>query len=186
MIPQPYHSGSTYPLGGIYPLAQPYYRAILSCLLYHTTQPCSQQLQPSTHDTHSPLTPPHKGSSYHQIKWIDRRYTTPTHATSQLHAIPTLSLCYAYGISLPHAYPYGSTTAMHSYHSHTTHRAMREPQRDHSEPRARLGTTTTGTARHRDHQRADHNGRHRPRAGMTLNFWGGAGDQQPLTFFGFA
>lgn len=127
MFPQPYHSGSTYPLGGIYPLAQPYYRAILSCLLYHTTQPCSQQLQPSTHDTHSPLTPPHKGSSYHQIKWIDRRYTTPTHATSQPHS-SMLSLpyphAYAYGISLPHAYPYGSTTAMHSYHSHTTHTTM--------------------------------------------------------------
>lgn len=141
MFPQPYHSGSTYPLGGIYPLAQPYYRAILSCLLYHTTQPCSQQLQPSIHHTQ----PSHTTTQELQLSLDNGQAGATPRLTryltaSQLHAIPTLSLWY---IPTP-------CLSLWQYHSHArhhtaqhTHDTMREPQRHTASHGHGTGTETT-------------------------------------------
>lgn len=183
MFPQPYPSGGTYPLGGIYPLAQPYSRRHLSCLLYHTTS-----LGASSYSYHSTFTQPSHTTTQGlqlSLEWIGRRYPTPTHATSQPHS-SMLSLPYPYGMPMVYPYPMPIPMVVPQPCTATTHTPHTEPQRDHSQPRAWQVGTTTGTARHRGHQRANHNGRHRPRDGATFKILRGAGDQQPLTFFGFA
>lgn len=173
MFPQPYHSGSTYPLGTALFQAV----SITPIIPYH--QPWGQQLQLSQQPFTQPHTPPQQGSSYHQIDGQAgatprlTRYLT----ASQLHAIPTLSLCYA----LPMVVPQPCTATTHTPHTQSHERATERPQRA-------TGTvgTTTGTARHREQHTANHERQARQGRGEHFKFCEGAGDQQPLTFFGFA
>lgn len=132
MFPQPYHSGR----------GQSFGHSLILGGIYHAYYTIPHSLGASSYSYHSSL---HTALSHHHtrapaiIRDDGQAGATPRltrYLTAlQLHAIPILSLCYAYGISLPHAYAYVSTTAM----PHTTHTAHTEPQRDHERHTASHG-----------------------------------------------
>lgn len=136
MFPQPYPSGSTYLLGVVNPLGTALFQAvsIMPIISYHKALglvATALSQQPFT----QPHTPPHKGSSYHQI---DGRYPTPTHATSQPHS-SMLSLPYPYGMPMVYPYPMPIPMVVPQPCTATTHTPHTEPQRDHERHTASHG-----------------------------------------------